>query len=81
MKGRYLPPLAHISCCVVCLLVGDSLIGIVPLGVLRLPVPQIAAHRLERLLRLEAQLRLRERRVRGQVGDVSPPIRPRKSAR
>ena len=35
-------------------------VRIVPLGVLRLPVPQVAAHRLEVLLRLEPELLLSE---------------------
>ena len=42
--------------------------------VLRLPVPEIAAHRLERLRRVEPELFARDGGVRDQFGDVASSI-------
>ena len=56
---------------------GDGLVGAaVTLGVLRLPVPEVAAHRLESLGRVEAKLLARDLGVCDQFWDVTTSTLP-----
>ena len=43
----------------------------IPVRIFSLPVPQVPAHHFQRLRRLEPKFLLRERRVGGQIGNVS----------